>query len=210
MIRNLKLNSEYPQYLDKIGETPLRIMKFAYCGTFLSQGTNIQNYAAAALYIALRFNKAPFLLMDFSDKLCINLYKLARCYRKLAKYLNKTLRLNEKLPAIDPSIYIPRFCKMLDFEDKTEQVRETAIKLLKRMKLDWMAHGRRPSSLCGAAILIASRMHGFKKNTSEVCKIVYVCEETLKKRLEEFKDTAVAQLTSEKFQEIDVEKLGGE
>lgn len=58
--------------------------------------------------------------MDFSDKLAVNLFKLAKCYRKLAKFLNVTLKLNEKLPAIDPSLYIPRFCKELDFEDKTE------------------------------------------------------------------------------------------
>lgn len=110
MIRDLKLSSDYPEYLDRIGATPLRIIKFAYKGMFLDNGTNIKHYSAAALYIALRFHKAPFLLMDFSDKLAVNLFKLAKCYRKLAKFLNVTLKLNEKLPAIDPSLYIPRFC----------------------------------------------------------------------------------------------------
>lgn len=207
MVHSLKIKSEYPEYLDRIGATPLRIIKFAYKGMFLDHGTNILHYSAAALYIALRFYKAPFLLMDFSDKLAVNLFKLAKCYRKLAKFLNVTLKLNEKLPAIDPSLYIPRFCKEIDFGDKTDKVKATAIKLLKRMKLDWMAHGRRPSSLCGAAILIAGRMHGFDITTGEVCQIVLVCEETLRKRLEEFKETEVASLTREKFDEIDIEKL---
>jgi len=100
---------------------------------------------------------------------------------------------------------------MLEFNEKVEQVKDTAIKLLKRMKLDWMSHGRRPSSLCGAAILIAARMHGFKRTTSEVCKVVFVCEETLRKRLEEFKETDVAKLTREKFDEIeDIGLLGRE
>jgi transcription initiation factor TFIIIB Brf1 subunit/transcription initiation factor TFIIB len=54
------------------------------------------------------------------------------------------------------------------FLEKTNQVRETANKLLKRMKMDWMAHGRRPSSLCGAAILIAALNHGFKNITVKV------------------------------------------
>lgn len=100
---------------------------------------------------------------------------------------------------------------MLQFDEKVDEVKATAIKLLKRMKLDWMSHGRRPSSLCGAAILIAARMHGFKRTTSEVCKIVFVCEETLRKRLEEFKETEVAKLTREKFDEIeDVGMLGKE
>lgn len=100
---------------------------------------------------------------------------------------------------------------MLEFGERIDQVKETAIKLLKRMKMDWMSHGRRPSSLCGAAILIAARMHGFKRSMSEVCKIVFVCEETLRKRLEEFKETDVAQLTREKFDEIDdIQMLGRE
>ena len=181
-------------------------MNFAHYWRFLTHGSNLRNYSASALYIALRFQRIPYLLIDFSEKLVINLYKLARCYKRLAKFLNLTLNLNEKLPSIEPSIYLPRFCKMLDFKDQTEDVRQTAAKLLKRMQLDWMAHGRRPSSLCGCAILIAARMHGFKRTTSEVCKIFHVCEETLRKRLEEFKDTEVAKLTKEKFEQIDVER----
>lgn len=60
--------------------------------------------------------------MDFSQKLNVNLFKLARCYRKLAKFLNVTFKLNQKLPAIDPSIYIPRFCKEIDFGEKALEV----------------------------------------------------------------------------------------
>ncbi len=176
-------------------------MNYAY-DLFLDHGSNIELYSAAALYITLRFNKAPYLLMDFSKILCQNLYKVARCYRRLANFLNRTLKLNEKLPTVDPSIYIDRFCMELEFKEKTEAVGLTALKLLKRMKLDWMAHGRRPSSLCGAALIIAARMHGFKRSTHEVCSKVNVCEETLRKRLEEFKETDVAKLTKEKFDEI--------
>jgi len=32
------------------------------------------------------------------------------------------------------------------------------------MNRSWMTLGRRPNGLCGAAILIAARMHGFKRN----------------------------------------------
>jgi transcription factor IIIB 90 kDa subunit len=85
------------------------------------------------------------------------------------------------------------------------------MKLLKRMKMDWMAHGRRPNSLCGAAILIAARSHGFKNITvREVAQKVLVCEETLRKRLEEFKETKTAKLTYEEFAAIDIEKIGSE
>ncbi len=133
MIEGLKLKDDYYEYYSKIGETPQRIMKFAYKGKFLDHGSSIQNYAAASLYIALRFHKAPFFLMDFSDKFRINLFKLGKCYRKLARFLNVTLHLNEKLPSSDPSVFIARYCKMLEFKEKTDLVQETAIKLLKRM-----------------------------------------------------------------------------
>ena len=50
----------------------------------------------------------------------------------------------------DPCLYIPRFAHMLEFGEKTHQVSMTALRLLQRMKRDWMHTGRRPSGLCGA------------------------------------------------------------
>ena len=83
-----------PEYLNLIGDSPLRIIKMAYNKGFLKRGKNIRNYSAASLYIALRFFKAPFLLDDIARSLNINLfYKLARCYRNLAEFLNKELNL---------------------------------------------------------------------------------------------------------------------
>jgi len=52
------------------------------------------------------------------------------------------------------------------------QIIETTKKLVKRMMLDWMAHGRRPSSLCGAALLISAKFHGENLSTTTVCKTV--------------------------------------
>lgn len=39
---------------------------------------------------------------------------------------------------------------MLEFGDKTREVSMTALRLVQRMKRDWMHTGRRPSGLCGA------------------------------------------------------------
>jgi transcription factor IIIB subunit 2 len=60
------------------------------------------------------------------------------------------------------------------------------------MMVDWMSYGRRPSSLCGAALLISARVHGESLTTAEVCKVVLVCGETIRKRLAEFKFTPLA------------------
>lgn len=50
----------------------------------------------------------------------------------------------------DPCLYIPRFAHKLELGDKTHEVSMTAMRLVQRMKRDWMHTGRRPSGLCGA------------------------------------------------------------
>ncbi len=63
------------------------------------------------------------------------------------------------------------------------------------MDRDWMTTGRRPSGLCGAAIIIASRIHGFKRSTKQITDVVHVCDDTIKKRLDEFSRTGTAKMT---------------
>jgi transcription factor IIIB subunit 2 len=86
------------------------------------------------------------------------MFPLARCYLKMSKKFG----FQQELPQIDPSLLIHRYCRMMNFGEKTEVVAASAIKLIKRMKRDWMCQGRRPSSLCGAAILIAAAIHKIK------------------------------------------------
>ena len=67
---------------------------------------------------------------------------------------------------IDPSLYIHRFVHKLmnDSQDMSRQkqnaVTNTALRLVKSMKRDWMQTGRRPSGICGAALFIATHIHG--------------------------------------------------
>ena len=56
----------------------------------------------------------------------------------------------EALVSADPCLYIPRFAHLLEFGEKNHEVSMTALRLLQRMKRDWMHTGRRPSGLCGA------------------------------------------------------------
>jgi transcription factor IIIB subunit 2 len=72
------------------------------------------------------------------------------------------------------------------------------------MKRDWICTGRRPSGLCGAAILIAARYHGFKRDISEIVMTVNTCDETIRKRLKEFKNTNAALLTRGEFEALDI------
>lgn len=61
---------------------------------------------------------------------------------------------------VDPSLFIHRYADRLRFKEKTQMVVKTALALIKSMKRDWILTGRRPSGLCGAALLLASQIHG--------------------------------------------------
>ncbi|UYV65570.1 hypothetical protein LAZ67_3004741 [Cordylochernes scorpioides] len=105
-----------------------------------------------------------------------SVYILARVYFQIANALNISVR------AVDPSIFIERFACNLGFEEKTHMVCLTALRLIQRMKRDWIHAGRKPSGLCGAALLIAARLHNFSRTTKDIVKVVGASESTLNKR----------------------------
>lgn len=107
-------------------------------------------------------------------------------------------------PLSDPSIFIHRFCDKLNFGEKRPAVQQTAIKLVQSMKRDWIHTGRRPSGLCGAAILMASKYHGVERDLSEIVGTVNACDETVRKRVKEFKATTAASLTRGEFEALDI------
>jgi len=49
--------------------------------------------------------------------------------------------------------------------------------------------------LCGAALLIAARLHNFNRKIDDIVKVVKLHESTLRKRLNEFGATTTAMLT---------------
>ena len=141
-------------------------------------------------------------MIDFADVLQTSLYSLGSTYLKLIKKINNNMNKID-IPLIDPSLFIHRFWAKLEFEEKTQAVATTALRMLQSMKRDWICTGRRPAGLWGAAILISARYHGFKRTTHQIVKVVKVCHETIRKRLQEFKKTRVAQLTMEEFEAIE-------
>ena len=58
----------------------------------------------------------------------------------------------------------------------------TAMRLLARMKRDWLHTGRRPAGVCGAALLVAARLHGYTCSVYDMVKVVKIGSETIRKR----------------------------
>ncbi|KAK7907515.1 hypothetical protein WMY93_016127 [Mugilogobius chulae] len=166
----------------------------------LTRGRKTQHLIAACLYLVCRTEGTPHMLLDLSDLLQVNVYTLGKTFLLLAR------ELCINAPAIDPCLYVPRFAHMLDFGGQTHQVSMTALRLVQRMKRDWMHTGRRPSGLCGAALLVAARMHKFHRTVKDVISVVKVCQATLRKRLTEFEDTPTSQLTIDEFMKVDLEQ----
>lgn len=73
------------------------------------------------------------------------------------------------------------------------------------MKRDWIQTGRRPSGICGAALLIAARLHGFRRTQKEIIQVVRICDVTLRKRLYEFEVTPSGDLTAEEFETLGID-----
>jgi transcription factor IIIB subunit 2 len=163
------------------------------------QGRRTTHVVAACLYIACRQEKSQHMLIDFSDALQVNVYTLGTCFVKFRRLLGL------KLEVIDPALYISRFAAHLDLEDQANAVAITALRLVGRMKRDWIVSGRRPAGICAAALLIAARAHGFTKNHQDVTRILRVCGMTITQRIKDFESTPSANLTLEQFINIDLE-----
>lgn len=79
-----------------------------------------------------------------------------------------------------------------------------ATRLVQRMKRDWIATGRRPTGLCGAALLLAARCYNFNRTVADVVRVVHVSEAVVRKRLDEFGQTPSSTLTIDEFTTIDL------
>eukprot|EP01027_Heterolobosea_sp_BB2_P013769 GEZU01019819.1.p1 GENE.GEZU01019819.1~~GEZU01019819.1.p1 ORF type:complete len:525 (-),score=180.23 GEZU01019819.1:234-1808(-) len=175
-----------------------RFFKLALQNNFL-QGRRSTHVCAACIYIVCRNEKTPHMLLDFSEILQTNVFALGHTFVRLTRLLSINL------PIVDPSFYIHRFASRLEFGDKLNSVAKTALKLVASMKRDWMQTGRRPAGICAAALLLAARIHGFRRSQKEIVSTVRICDMTLRKRLAEFQDTPASTLTPEEFEALDDE-----
>ncbi|TRM66996.1 cyclin-like protein [Schizophyllum amplum] len=162
-----------------------------------TKGRKSMNVAAVCLYVACRQKETrQYMLIDFSDILEVNVFELGHIYLQLVQTLNL------RLPLVDPSHYISRFAALLEFGDETHRVANDAVRLVQRFDRDWMTRGRRPAGICGAALLLAARMNNFRRSIEEIVQVVKIADVTLKKRLDEFKNTPSGALTLADFRNV--------
>lgn len=116
--------------------------------------------------------------------------------------------INLRLPSIDPSHHISLFASILEFGIATPQIAVDASQLVARMDRDWLSRSRQPSGICGAALLIAARMNKLRRSIQEIVQVVKIADCTVRKRIEEFKQTGSAGLSIGDFQKRAVGRRG--
>ncbi|CAF0773459.1 unnamed protein product [Rotaria sp. Silwood1] len=166
----------------------------------LSRGNKSTHLLASCLYIICRTEGTQHILLDFCDHVDADISVLARIYLRLAR------ELCINVPHTDPSLLIPRYAAKLDFGDRTNAVSNTALRIVQRMKRDWLNIGRRSSGLCGSALLFAARMHNFNRTIQQIVDVVKISKATIIRRLQEFETTPTAQLNMKEFDTIELEE----
>jgi transcription factor IIIB subunit 2 len=174
----------------------VQIFKLASGYNFI-QGRRLDMVAAICLYTACRkFTPCKVMLIDFADRVQVNVFKLGHTFRALHKVIPASAK---GLQPIIPEDLIWRFASKLEFGELQDKVAEDAIRMAKRMGLDWMTVGRRPAGVVGACLILAARMNNFRRTVTEVVYVVKVTVQTIQKRLEEFKQTPSSELTVDAF-----------
>lgn len=187
-----------------------QIFKLAIGFNFI-QGRRTENVAAVCLYIACR-KMVPntIMLIDVSDLIKVNVFKLGRTYKALLDEILLTLMSNDPqesyINAINPEDLINRFARQLEFGSDTTKVANDATRIVQRMNRDWMTTGRRPGGICGAALILAARMNNYRRTVREVVYVVKVTEITIHQRLDEFRRTESGDLTVSQFRTMELEK----
>ncbi|KAF4441066.1 hypothetical protein F53441_12148 [Fusarium austroafricanum] len=199
-IREAKgLMQGYAQQLnvsDSLVTAGTQVFKLASSANFI-QGRTLASVAAVCLYAACRAEPpCKVMLIDLADLVQMNVFKLGRIFKKL----NEVVPIgNDGLIPVYPEDLIWRFATKMEFHQDTAKVAEDAVRLVKRMSRDWMVMGRRPSGICGACLLMAARMHNFRRTVREVVYIVKVTNHTIQNRLQEFKVTESSRMSVEDF-----------
>ncbi|KAH3686229.1 hypothetical protein WICPIJ_002786 [Wickerhamomyces pijperi] len=180
---------------DYVADAAYQWFTLALTNNFV-KGRRSQNVISACLYVACRKEKTHHMLIDFSTLLQVSLYSVGATFLKMVKALHIT-----SLPLSDPSLFIQNFADKLEFGDDKVKIVKDAVKLAARMADDWIHEGRKPAGVAAACLLLAARMNNHRRTHAEIVAVAHVGEETLQRRLNDFKSTHNGELTIKAFRE---------
>ena len=181
----------------------LRVYRWAQQRGF-AEREKTRPLACAALYLVCRQRRTSHLLLDLAETQGCNAFRLGAVYVRLVHALG----LASAVPVVDPAVFLPRFAQRLQLGDSAASVENLALRLVCRMRRDWLTTGRSPAGICGAALHMACRMIGVERSLTEVVEVVRVCHKTIRSRMNEFMATPSAQLSLAEFDVVDLAEEG--
>lgn len=144
----------------------------------------------ACLYAVCRREHLPHVIYDFSNECQVRPQAILSQMRYICQ------ETHTEVPVVDPACLVQRFADYLDLGPATPHVLICALKLLRAMREDWIACGRRPMGVCAAALVAACCLLGVPRTADQICGVVRLTAGTIMRRLNEFSCTPAAQLTS--------------
>ncbi|KAF2860257.1 hypothetical protein K470DRAFT_247499 [Piedraia hortae CBS 480.64] len=167
------------------------------------RGRRTDQIAGCCLYYVCR--KRPekaLMLIDFAEHVGANVFHFGELYKDLLKRYGFSTDTESRVQhLIDWEELIMRYCKKLDFGPATKDVASDSLRILKRMRRDWIATGRHPAGLAGACLLLGARMNNFNRSVREIVYVLKISDQTIAKRVYEFRQTKSATLSLAEFRE---------
>eukprot|EP00672_Neobodo_designis_P023659 CAMPEP_0174834314 /NCGR_PEP_ID=MMETSP1114-20130205/4757_1 /TAXON_ID=312471 /ORGANISM="Neobodo designis, Strain CCAP 1951/1" /LENGTH=612 /DNA_ID=CAMNT_0016068221 /DNA_START=35 /DNA_END=1873 /DNA_ORIENTATION=+ len=168
------------------------------CGVFKSAVTANAVVGArsavlcACLYVVCRRQQAttPLTVLDFADVTGDSPYSILGYMKTICKLTNTVL------PPVEPVFLIVRLVNHLDLGPQAESISIYGMKVMRAMRDDWIATGRRPLGVAAAALLVACQVHGVDISLEQLAKLVRLNQFTVVMRVEEFAMTPTAGLNS--------------
>lgn len=194
-----KLARDVKVFKDSVVLEAVRLWGLAINANFTA-GRTIEESIGACFYAACRRDENnTILLIDVAEQQRVNVFRLGEVYKAFCRimYIQQKELTYKQMIDIEPLIL--KYCGKLEFGPDTGKVAEDALKIMRRMKRDWIVPGRHPSGLCGACIILAARMNNYKRTVREIVFVAKIADVTVAKRIEEFRRTKSAALTVNQF-----------
>lgn len=164
------------------------------------QGRSVHRVATVCVYWAIRKERnTPVMLIDIADAVKMDVFLLGKTFKKMLTLLYGGDEANYPFEPMIPEDIIRRLASRLEFYNDTEKIQSAAVRIVQRMDRDWMMLGRKPAGICGSALILAARMHNYRRTPLEVSFVAKVTTATLKLRLDEFARLETAQMRISEF-----------
>lgn len=168
------------------------------------QGRSVHRVATVCVYWAIRKERnTPVMLIDIADAVKMDVFLLGKTFKKMLTLLYGGDEANYPFEPMIPEDIIRRLASRLEFYNDTEKIQSAAVRIVQRMDRDWMMLGRKPAGICGSALILAARMHNYRRTPLEVSFVAKVTTATLKLRLDEFARLETAQMRISEFMKGD-------